>query len=203
MKTEVIVFDLYNTLVKIEKNKHFFHFLYRISNQGFDLSTKAYKDLLLTKPLHEVIDLLPKDFESLLDTCKDKLEEELNSIFLFKNVKFVLEQLAQDYRVFLISNLASPYKKPFFDLGLDKYFENYIFSCDVGLVKPQKEIFQIIENNSGQKGSQILMIGDSEKSDIAGAKSMNWNYLKVCRNQSIKSNYEINDLSEIFSFVES
>jgi len=41
------------------------------------------------------------------------------------------------------------------------------------------------------------MIGDPEKSDIQGAKNMNWNYLKINRRSNNLKEYEIRDLREI------
>lgn len=199
MSPKIIVFDLYNTLIKIEKNHHFFLHLYKLSKDGFGLSIKVYKELLLTQSLDRIIETLPTNFENLLREKQELLEKELQSTILFEGTKSILEKLAEKYSLFLISNLASPYKKPFFDLGLVQYFEEVIFSCEVGLIKPQIEIFQIIEEKTKEK--EILMIGDSEKDDIAGAKAMNWHYLRIDRSQENPEPYVIADLSELNSFL--
>ncbi|GAA0719938.1 hypothetical protein GCM10009430_19570 [Aquimarina litoralis] len=141
--------------------------------------------------------MLPEDFSFLYSQNFSILEQELNSIHVYKETFGVLEDLKNDYRLFLISNLASPYKEPFFTNNLNQYFEKVIFSCDYGILKPNKEIFQEVEKITKNKASEILMIGDSLKSDIIGAKNMKWNYLKINRNTEISNKYEIKNLNEI------
>lgn len=64
-------------------------------------------------------------------------------------------------------------------------------------LKPDKEIFNEIEKFTENKPNEILMVGDSFKSDIVGAKNMKWNYLKINRYTSISNKYEIKDLNGI------
>ncbi|MEN7547293.1 HAD family hydrolase [Rapidithrix thailandica] len=196
-QTEIIVFDLYDTLIEITQNKHFFYQLYQRSYNGFDLSVKAYKNLLLKKSLDEVCNELPSEFEELFFETKAALSEELQSVRLFEETLEVLEKLKSSYRLFLISNLASPYIEPYYTLKLDQYFEKAIFSCQVGFVKPEKQIFEHVQNVSGKKGKQILMVGDSEWSDMDGARKLQWEHRKVSRNQKPESHYEIKNLRGI------
>ena len=72
-----------------------------------------------------------------------------------------------------------------------------IFSCDCGLTKPDPDIFRIIEKETNCNKEEILMIGDSQKSDINGAQKMNWNFLKINRNKTQLLDYEINNLYDI------
>ncbi len=193
-KTEVLVFDLFNTLIEIKDNRHFFSRLYGLSNNGFNVSTNEYRNLLLNTPIEGVFNVLPDEFEIFFNENISSLEAELNSTRLFEDSISVLEKLREQYTIILISNIASPYKKTFYDLGLDTYFEKVIFSCDVGLIKPEIQIFRIAENYSGKSGKQIMMIGDSEKSDINGAKKMNWKHVKISRKEMKKSKYTIVNL---------
>ena len=125
------------------------------------------------------------------------LEEELNSVIVYEEVFDVLKSLKQNFRIFLILNLASPYKRPFYEYNLDPYFDEILFSCDAGYLKPDYFIFNEIEKLTNNTSNEILMIGDSFKSDILGAKKMNWNYLKVNRHSSNLKDYEIANLKEI------
>ena len=56
-----------------------------------------------------------------------------------------------------------------FNLGIDKYFDKIFFSCDIGYRKPQSEAFEMVIKHSGLQPKQLLMIGDSQRSDYEGA----------------------------------
>ncbi|AFM03354.1 haloacid dehalogenase superfamily enzyme, subfamily IA [Bernardetia litoralis DSM 6794] len=199
--TKIIVFDLYNTLIKIKESTNFFLKLFRSSKNGFDLEISAYLRLVMTVNIDELLDILPQEFATLYKKNINELEKELDSIFIYDEIFDVLEDLKKDFRLFLISNLASPYKKPVFKLGLDNYFEEMIFSCDYGYLKPNDEIFEEIEKITTKKSNEILMVGDSLKSDIVGARNMKWNYLRIKRSGNILENYEIKSLKEMRKFI--
>ncbi|WP_299158885.1 HAD family hydrolase [uncultured Tenacibaculum sp.] len=186
---KIIVFDLYNTLIEIKESNHFFFKLYKTSQNGFDLDLSSYFKLVMKNDINELKNILPIEFSILYDENKNDLEKELNSIIIYEEVFNVLRDL--------ISNLASPYKKPFFLNNLDSFFEKMIFSCDFGSLKPDQTVFKEIEKISGSKPSEILMVGDSFKSDILGAQNMKWHYLKINRCISASKEYEITTLKDI------
>ncbi len=196
-KIKTIVFDLYNTLIEIKKSNHFFLKLFKTSQDGFGMGSSSYLQLVMKNDVEELKSILPSEFSSLYNERISDLTKELDSIIVYPEVLDVLRDLKQDFRIFLISNLASPYKKPVFSNNLDQYFEKMIFSCDYRFLKPDNEIFKEIEKITEDKPNEILMIGDSLKSDIIGAKNMGWNYLKINRNAPISKDYEIKDLNEI------
>ena len=76
-----------------------------------------------------------------------------------------------------------------------------IFSCDYGILKPNQEIFKEVERLTKNKANEILMVGDSFKSDIVGTHTMGWNYLKINRYVPLSKEYEIKDLSEIKTHI--
>lgn len=194
---KTIVFDLYNTLIEIKKSNHFFLNLYRKSQDRFGMDASSYLQLVMKNDINTLKHILPNEFSYLYDETRDDLTNELESVIIYSEVIDVLQDLNQNFRVFLISNLASPYKEPVFSYNLDRYFEKMIFSCDYGYVKPDIEIFKEVETITNNKPSEILMIGDSFKSDIIGARKMKWNYLKINRAMPVSNDYEITDLREI------
>ncbi|CAL2083228.1 conserved protein of unknown function [Tenacibaculum sp. 190524A02b] len=198
---KTVVFDLYNTLVEIKKTNRFFVKLFKTSQDGFGMNLSSYLQLIMKKDIEQLKNILPNEFSRLYDERLNDLMEELDSIVVYTEVIDVLQSLKDDFRIFMISNLASPYRKPVFSNNLDQYFEEMIFSCDVGFLKPNKEIFKEIEKITGNKPNEILMIGDSFKSDIIGAKNMGWNYLKINRNNIVLKDYEIKSLTEIRKYI--
>ena len=197
MGASVIVFDLYNTLVCIEKNTHFFLNLYQRSENGFGIDRKTYRRLLLTRSLEQLKAIFPPDFKTLYNENKHILERELNSVELYDDVIETISALEENHQLFILSNLAEPYKQPLLELGICNFFTKAYFSCDVGLIKPQPEIFKLIEEKTGKSGKDILMVGDSESSDMNGARSMGWDFLKIVRNRTKNDAYEINSLKEL------
>lgn len=79
----------------------------------------------------------------------------------------------------LLSNLATPYKQPVFELGLDRCFDELVFSCDVGLAKPDPAIFEHVAARLGLAPSELIMIGDSRHDDIHGARSVGMQAIHV------------------------
>lgn len=132
---KTIVFDLYNTLIEIKQSDNFFLKLFKNSQSGFGMDVSAYRQCVMKRKIDELKNILPPEFSTLYNKNLPKLKQELNSVIVYKEVHEVLENLKKDYKIFLISNLASPYKEPFFSNNLDKYFEKIIFSCDFGFFK--------------------------------------------------------------------
>ncbi len=194
---KTIVFDLYNTLIEIQEPGHFFLKLYKASQNGFNIDVSSYLKMIMTNDLTDIENRLPKEFSELYKRNLPELEEELDSVVVYDEVTSVLTDLKKDYRIFLISNLASPYQQPVFDKNLDIYFEKMIFSCDYGFLKPDQEIFKEVEQLTSHKPNEILMVGDSFTSDIKGAQQMGWSYLKVNRYAPITEDYEISNLHGI------
>lgn len=85
--------------------------------------------------------------------------------------------------------------------GLDKYFDGVFVSEDTGHQKPEKEYYDyIIEKIPEKNRGKILIIGDSQSSDILGGINAG---IDTCwynpENQAAKypSEYRINSLSQL------
>ena len=55
--------------------------------------------------------------------------------------------------------------------GLADCFAHTLISDEIGINKPQPEIFRIALERNGLQADEVVMIGDSYSSDIAGAKA--------------------------------
>ncbi|TCI85829.1 HAD family hydrolase [Tenacibaculum sp. M341] len=194
--TKVIVFDLYNTLVEIQKPTKFFLKLFKESRNGFNMDISSYLNLVMTKSVKELIRILPLEFEELYVENFSALTTEIASVEVYKEVLEVLSILSKDFELYLLSNLAEPYKKPVLATDLHLFFDHMIFSCDFGALKPSRTIFKEVEKISGKHSKEILMIGDSYKADIIGAQSMGWNTLMINRKKS-NEDFDIQNLHEL------
>lgn len=85
--------------------------------------------------------------------------------------------------------------------GLEPYFEKVFISEDAGYQKPEKEYFDYCINHIEEKDrAKILIVGDSQSSDILGGINAGidtcW-YNPEQKSAKYKSKFEILDLSEL------
>lgn len=70
------------------------------------------------------------------------------------------------------------------ELGLDLYFDFYLTGGQLGVYKPQRQIFDKLLNFIGQPASEVLYVGDNYYADVVGARNaglqgvlLNWSGL--------------------------
>jgi HAD superfamily hydrolase (TIGR01509 family) len=83
-----------------------------------------------------------------------------------------------DLKIALVSNAArstETYKRTLDALGIGKYFDYFVISCEVGYLKPRKEIFQHTLKLLDVKPKEGLHIGDLFRADVVGATSCGMN----------------------------
>ena len=91
---------------------------------------------------------------------------------LLPNAGKVVRYLAAKYPLTIISNGFKEVQYYKFEhSGLAPYFTHTLISEEVGINKPQPEIFRIALQRNGISADEAVMIGDSYSSDIAGAKA--------------------------------
>lgn len=117
---------------------------------------------------------------------EDNLRESLEIFYdvLLEDRKLVngaVELLARlkerDLAIGLISDVAwgLPSEFPLRDIkhyGLNDFFDDMVFSTDVGLRKPHPKIFKIALSNLGVTASEAMYVGNSLAQDIKGAKGV-------------------------------
>ena len=90
--------------------------------------------------------------------------------FYIKGAKEGIKKLKQKYVLCLISNGTYPVQKGRLELsGLDKVFDYIVISDEIGLAKPNKEYFDYCLKLTGVNKENVLVIGDSNTSDMKGA----------------------------------
>jgi putative hydrolase of the HAD superfamily len=169
--TKGIIFDLYGTLletkVKIKPYLKLFrslgltkeemtHWSHRVQTENFNC-------------FEELKELIKPGSTIYTGQLEHDVEEEIELTFTYSDTIQTLKRLKPHYRLFLLSNIATPYKQCFYNEGLDEFFEKVFFSCDIGFRKPEPGAYQTILDYSGLKPKQLLMIGDSKVSDYEGA----------------------------------
>jgi putative hydrolase of the HAD superfamily len=186
MKTRGVIFDLYNTLIftRVKKNP------YLNLLKSLNLTKEEivfWRNEIMTKNFNsfeEIKKLINQESTLYTSQFEYDVKQEIENTKVFDDTEFVLNRLSKNYELFLISNLATPYKHCFYNLGLDRWIKDPIFSCDVGHLKPDSEIYQIVIDKSGFQPNQLLMVGDSIRSDFRGAKKMK--IQAILKNDSLK-----------------
>jgi HAD superfamily hydrolase (TIGR01549 family) len=204
-KVRAVVFDLYSTLIFIRNDKKAFKRLLGElggnTKEGYDLAkriafTKYFSDLsLLAKRIN------PKNNID-LDSHSREISAELTRVQCFAETVEVLTHLRKKkIALGLISNVQIPYHKPFFDLGLRRLFDEYIFSCEAGITKPDPEIYKLMLEKLGVDASDVLMVGDSSICDVSGPKSVGMNAVLLDRNSNDNSRDAIHSLHGIYPLI--
>ena len=89
---------------------------------------------------------------------------------LFEGAENVLSYLKEKYTLHIISNGFKETTLTKMNLsGLNPYFDNVIISEDVGVNKPNPEIFEYALDKAKAAKGESIMIGDSLEADIYGA----------------------------------
>ena len=87
----------------------------------------------------------------------------------------LLEQLKREgHRLFFLSNMPKPYADALErDNAFLRHFEDGIFSGRVGLMKPDREIFELASRQFGLKGPHTVFI-DDHSGNVLAAKQHGW-----------------------------
>lgn len=64
------------------------------------------------------------------------------------------------YKTAILSNTEKPTVKYLIKKGYDKFFDVVVFSCEVGFVKPEQEIYKIVLKKLKIKPQQAIFIDD-------------------------------------------
>ena len=136
---------------------------------------------LIEIPLYQVLDTIFQRFGC--DVTDEMLVEGMDIFYgvLLEDRRLVpgtIEMLemvkARGYAIGLVSDVAwgLPSDYPQRDMGffhLTDYFDDMVFSTDIGLRKPHPKMFKIALSNLGADAASSLFVGNSLQCDIKGA----------------------------------
>jgi putative hydrolase of the HAD superfamily len=203
---KLVVFDLYHTLIYPEYVSKPYNKL--LTAIGI-LDSKELKDarkIAMTEDFNTIEEYVKrikpqiKINRLIYEQYGSEIQKEIRSTKMYPEVITVLDKLiSKNIQIGLISNLASPYKIPFLKSELTEYFNEVILSCDIGITKPDPQIYQKMILSLNIQPYQTIMIGDSIRNDVEGPKSIGMNALYLDRNGNSKNS--IKSLDEIFNYI--
>ena len=171
---KAVVFDLFGTLIDlsdIDKKKE--RLKNKLTLNKFDLFYLHFKKWHRNNNSEETfINTLTANEE--FDKNDIKAIKEyitLDKLDFFPDVPVTLKKLkARGIKIYLLTNSPPNAKIEFYNKKLNAYFDSDFWSCDIGFLKPEPEIFNYFLKHISEKKDEILMVGDSIKQDILGAE---------------------------------
>lgn len=182
---KAIFFDLFFTLIvpAYEKGNNEFDIL----NLSVDeWEQYAENDLLyreralgLVKTETEIIDkivsLIPFEVsalqkEQVLHAREKRMKAALKMVS--EEILIALQKFkTMNMKLGLISNADCIDCKYWKQSPLFQYFDDAVFSCDVGLLKPDRQIYKLAMERLGVAPERCLFVGDGGSNELCGAKS--------------------------------
>lgn len=204
-KTDLVIFDLFGTLVQYGVMHHPFRQLLKWARENGrqPKADDARKLMTINADIPELASALSisaPDF--LIDQVQKKIREELNSLSLYADVKPTLTTLSDRGIPFAIcSNLASPYGE-----AVDRLLSDFQFircmSYEVGFIKPEAGIYQFLINKTNVKPENCLFIGDTLLADYDGPRQFGMNALHLVRDTPGENHFTISSLTEILAHLD-
>ncbi|MEH6348419.1 MAG: HAD family hydrolase [Bermanella sp.] len=197
-----VLFDLFGTLIELQHNSCPYHALVkRLSTPN---TRGALRQSLVNNcsSLAEFARLIGLPVQKDIGILEAELMRDIDSATLFEDSPPTLIKLKKKgIKIGLISNLASPYRRPVKDLELEKYFDVIVFSCELGVAKPDPEIYKFALTKLGSAADETLMVGDSFKADIEGPANAGITGLHLVRNGGHSKSNEIRRLDEVLERI--
>jgi len=117
---------------------------------------------------------------------------------IFDDVLPILQTLKdRGVKLGIISNWDDRLRPLLRKLELDSYFQAMVISCEIGLPKPSRLMFDSACNTLGSNPLNTLHIGDSREMDFDGARAAGMRALWLRRGHRCGSGGEIRSLSEL------
>jgi 2-haloalkanoic acid dehalogenase type II len=111
---------------------------------------------------------IPSDDDT-LETIHDTFKKHYISTF-YPCAEETLKKLAERYKLALISNTMSDQPREMLEeTGMDGLFEVIICSRDLGIRKPNPDIFKHVLDEVGVSPEETVHVGDSVEADMEGA----------------------------------
>lgn len=194
-----VLFDLYDTLIHLRCNRNPYMHLCRKVKSGNRLRESMIVEASTLVDICTYLDVKPPDD---IVKLQIELEADIQSAVTFPNAVSTLKALKEkDIRIAVVSNVATPCKLPFYRLGLDKLCDTIIFSCELGIAKPDPGIYEAALSSLGIDGRDTIMVGDSLRSDVVGPSACGIKGILIDRRDNCTNRDAINSLKGVEQYL--
>ncbi len=220
---EAITFDCWDTLIADDpsrNNQRKEHFIKVFNECGIKIDDDKINQLFSEEARlfmeHIIENIKTQESRERVDTIinlagveipgpgKEKLADYCDKIALefpppvVPGVQEVLEVLSKEYNLAVICNTgwhsAATVRSLLESYGFPKYFSHLTFSDESGIAKPHKQIFEYTLKKLNISTRLAVHIGDSEYSDIVGAREAG---MKAILFTGINDKYKNNNTADI------
>lgn len=206
MAIKAVAFDVFGTLVRIERPTRPFRKLVRLLHEAGRQRQRedGIRAMSNAVDLRQAASLFGGMVnEEALLALEVELQEEIQSISLFADATPTLTALKdRGIKVALCSNLAAPYGPPVLDLlPFAPHF--CAWSYEANAVKPQPAIYQYLCDGLACRPDEILMIGDTIDADRDGPRQFGIHGYHLDRRAATTNGIgSLRSLSEVVSLVD-
>jgi len=220
MRVEAVLFDLFDTLLLLEKQEAYYppslrklyEFLLKNGISGsfedfkrvyFEVRDKLYSESResLEEPhfnlrISQTLQKLGYDFDFsdpiVVGATEAFANEFTRYVSLDTDAPYVLQKLHRKYKLGLISNFAIPECgwKLLEKFGLRRFFDVVIISGEINRRKPSAEVFEKALEALGVKASEAVFVGDMLDLDVAGPKKVGMKTVLINR-RSLEENSDV------------
>lgn len=122
---------------------------------------------------------------------------------IFPDVFPALEALtARGIRLGILSNWDERLRGLLSGLGLDRHFQTFTISCEVGCSKPAARIFQRAAEQLGVAPGSILHVGDSMEMDVAGSEAAGFQSVLIERSTTVAGRRAVCALTDLVGIID-
>ncbi|MBN1357795.1 HAD family hydrolase [Candidatus Bathyarchaeota archaeon] len=200
MPIKAVLFDMFDTLMLIEKNHAFYSPSLKgahsfLVKNGVNVEFRVFRDAYIKARDALYVKANPKleephfncrisnaleslgyvDVESKIvaGATNEFCEGFMEYVRIDDDAKSALEKLHGKYKLGIVSNFAIPecVEKLLKKHGLDKFFDVVLVSGAVNKRKPSPEIFQKALKELGVSAENTVFVGDTVDADVVGAKA--------------------------------
>lgn len=184
MSIKAITFDLWGTI--LHNKTLLIH--KKLTNYICDELGQSYFDRMYVTNITK--EQFLNDFKnfagySKMRKAKRMLEDQSTNFKVYSDIKSVLD-LKDKYKLGIISNASFRTNEILKNLNATKIFDQIIISYKVGIIKPNKKIFEYASKKLGCELNEMLHIGNDYNADFLGAKNAGCNALLLDRNRKYK-----------------
>lgn len=222
---KAIVFDLFHTLTSMESTKapgSGTSEILNVSREDWNEQLLFFSEDRLRGKIKDPFEIIEKMAHTINPDIPDEIIKKAvdNRMMRFKYslehiepaVINTLKKLKHSGKLIgLISNGDVNEISGWVNSPIREYFDTVIFSCDVGYIKPEKEIYEICLNELGVSPGETVFVGDGNCDELKGAKEIGMTTVLTTRiikkiwpekidKRRKYADYEIDELKELLEY---
>ena len=199
-KYSAIVFDLGQVLVRFDYK----YFVEKVNKHKAGIGEQFLELYKNNYDVHRDLEkglISEKDFiAQMLEYLEHIIDEETfcrywSDIFSFNDdVIELLPELKKNYKLYLVSNTNSIHKRyGYQDYEFLKLFDKLILSHEVKFIKPEVEIYRVVEKVSGFLSEEHIFIDDILEY-VDAAKNIGWDGIQFVGYDDLVTNLKARDI---------